>query len=416
MMPSKEEIRNAVFAMNGDGAPGPDGFGGVFFQTFWDIVGHDVCLSVVRDFRPIALANFQFKIITKVLADRLASIASRIVSSTLSISVNGQNVGYFGCKRRVRQGDPLPPLLFCLAEEVLSRGILNLVAHGKLSTISGPSSLQTLSHVLYDDDVLIFCKGVKRELRELKLLLSTYAQASSQNINASKSQFFTASSNPRKIINLSSFLGFNAGSLPFTYLGVPVFKGKPKRAHLQPIADRINQKLATWKGSCLTIMGRVELVKSIIQSMLVGGLGVKSISKMNKAYLIKLSWTMLSSSKDWVVFFRKRFGRDCRISTRYYKSSIWSGIKANWACVHLNSIWLVGDGAKIKFWTDNWLGSYLVDLLHIPSDLGPNLKAYVVDFIHQGRWTIPRQLVELFPDVSKVISRTLILNREDKMV
>jgi hypothetical protein len=36
----------AVFSLNGDGAPGPDGFGGHFFQTFWDIVGTDVVQSI----------------------------------------------------------------------------------------------------------------------------------------------------------------------------------------------------------------------------------------------------------------------------------------------------------------------------------------------------------------------------------
>lgn len=87
-LPSHEQIKQVVFSMNGDGAPGPDGFGGCFYNSFWDIIGQDVCNLVsqfftnrIEDFRPIALANFQFKIITKVLADRLALIATKIVSS-----------------------------------------------------------------------------------------------------------------------------------------------------------------------------------------------------------------------------------------------------------------------------------------------------------------------------------------------
>ncbi|XP_019430032.1 PREDICTED: uncharacterized protein LOC109337507 [Lupinus angustifolius] len=86
-MPDDDEIRTAVFALNGDGAPGPDGYGGCFYQSFWNIIKHDVCNSVkqffsqswlmpnmnsnmvilipkstsadrIEDFRPIALANF----------------------------------------------------------------------------------------------------------------------------------------------------------------------------------------------------------------------------------------------------------------------------------------------------------------------------------------------------------------------
>ncbi|KAI5444993.1 hypothetical protein KIW84_013317 [Lathyrus oleraceus] len=38
MLPSSLEIKNVVFALNKDGAPGSNGFGDFFFQTFWDII------------------------------------------------------------------------------------------------------------------------------------------------------------------------------------------------------------------------------------------------------------------------------------------------------------------------------------------------------------------------------------------
>jgi hypothetical protein len=37
-IPSELDIKTAVFDMNGDGAPGSDGFGGHFYQHFWDVV------------------------------------------------------------------------------------------------------------------------------------------------------------------------------------------------------------------------------------------------------------------------------------------------------------------------------------------------------------------------------------------
>lgn len=41
-LPSQEEVRNTVFSMNSNGAPGPDGFGGTFYQKYWHIIEHDV--------------------------------------------------------------------------------------------------------------------------------------------------------------------------------------------------------------------------------------------------------------------------------------------------------------------------------------------------------------------------------------
>jgi len=49
MIPSQLEIKNAVFYLNKDGAPGLDGFGAFFFQAYWDIISNDVT-NVVLEF------------------------------------------------------------------------------------------------------------------------------------------------------------------------------------------------------------------------------------------------------------------------------------------------------------------------------------------------------------------------------
>jgi hypothetical protein len=56
--------------------------------------------------------------------------------------------------------------------------------------------------------------------------------------------------------------------VPFDYLGVPIFKGKPKKIHLQALTDKVKSKLASWKGHSLSLMGRVQLVQSVIHGML----------------------------------------------------------------------------------------------------------------------------------------------------
>ncbi|KAF1877237.1 hypothetical protein Lal_00012008 [Lupinus albus] len=200
----------------------------------------------------------------------------------------------------------------------------------------------------------------------------------------------------RKISSLASFLGFSAGELPFTYFGVPFFVGKPKKVHLQPIVHKILNKMTTWKGSTLSIMGRVELVdkgirnfvwcgdigkkklvnvawSKVCSSMQSGGLRLRSMKLMNKAALLKLAWDMRSSNQDWTKFYRTRFGASSCYPTRSFKSSIWSGIRDNWSLVNMNLIWLVGDGLQINFWKDNWIGDSLVDILGLPHEIHDSL-------------------------------------------
>lgn len=54
----------------------------------------------------------------------------------------------------------------------------------------------------------------------------------------------------------------------FTYLGAPIFRGKPKPMHFQGVADKIQTKLSDWKASLLSIARRLVLVKLVVQSMI----------------------------------------------------------------------------------------------------------------------------------------------------
>lgn len=108
MMPSEEEIYNAFFSLKRDSVAGPKGFGPIFYQTYWKTIKDDVIKASLQFFKDgwinsnynsntvvliqkineaesiehyelIALANFKFKIITKVFADKLAQILPHII-------------------------------------------------------------------------------------------------------------------------------------------------------------------------------------------------------------------------------------------------------------------------------------------------------------------------------------------------
>lgn len=121
-----------------------------------------------------------------------------------------------------------------MAEDVLSRGISMLV-----EPMASPRGFQTPSYVLYADDILIFCRGTKQNLLNLIYLFNRYAEAFGQLISYEKSKFLAGAMSTNRIAMISNILGFNARHLPFIYLGVPLFKRKPRKIHFQSIMDGI---------------------------------------------------------------------------------------------------------------------------------------------------------------------------------
>jgi len=103
----------------------------------------------------------------------------------------------------------------------------------------------------------------------LQDLFKDYALASGQIINAAKLTIFAGSISMSRLSIIADRLGFKIGTMPFLYLGAPIFKGKPKKIYFQPIADKIKLKLSAWKASLLSMAGRVQLVKYVIQGMLI---------------------------------------------------------------------------------------------------------------------------------------------------
>ncbi|GJW26520.1 RNA-directed DNA polymerase, eukaryota [Tanacetum coccineum] len=114
---TRDEIREAVWSCGENKSPGPDGYTFEFFKKYWNLVGTDLCEAVadaklVSDFRPISLIGSIYKVVTKIMANRLAMVISDIVSDTQSAFVSDRQIldGPFiineilqWCKRKNKQ-------------------------------------------------------------------------------------------------------------------------------------------------------------------------------------------------------------------------------------------------------------------------------------------------------------------------
>jgi hypothetical protein len=113
------EVDFALHQMHPLKSPGPDGFSACFYQNSWQTLQREVCRAVldflnfdvfiedinatnialipkvsnptrITEFRPISLCNVIYKLIAKVLANRLKKVLPAIISSTQSAFVPGR--------------------------------------------------------------------------------------------------------------------------------------------------------------------------------------------------------------------------------------------------------------------------------------------------------------------------------------
>ncbi|CAN1320599.1 LINE-1 reverse transcriptase homolog [Linum perenne] len=118
---SEWEIKNAVFQMGPTKSPGPDGYPGCFFQKHWSTIKEDHVSEIkefftahtfpegwnttnlalipkvrspesISQFRPISVANFRAKIISKVLANRLKPHLPGMISELQSAFTGNRSI------------------------------------------------------------------------------------------------------------------------------------------------------------------------------------------------------------------------------------------------------------------------------------------------------------------------------------
>lgn len=163
---------------------------------------------------------------------------------TSSVLLNGVPGKTFHCRRGVRQGDPLSPLLFMLGADLLQSVFNDARASGHLQLPVPVTYTEDFPILQYVDDTLIIMEGCPSQLTHLSIL-QEYATSTGLNVNYSKSMMVPINITEERCIFLSQTFGCLIGKLPFTYLGLPLGLTKPKIEEFLPMVNKCDKRLVS---------------------------------------------------------------------------------------------------------------------------------------------------------------------------
>ncbi|KAL0294053.1 UNVERIFIED_CONTAM: hypothetical protein Scaly_3129800 [Sesamum calycinum] len=389
----------------------------------------------VSDFRPIACCNVLYKSITKIIVKRLQQVLPLLIDSqnafvpgrsitdnillaqelmagynqkrlpsrsSFSVSLNGSIHGFFKGGRGLRQGDPMSPYLFVLVMEIWT-----LLLRFRIKEAA---------------DFQYHWKWLK--------------------VNPAKSQIIFSRAVQQERQQILDYLGFQEGSLPVKYLGIPLTSSRLTIADCRPLIDKVDARLAGWNNQTLSYAGRLQLIKSVLTTLHTywasafilpkgvlktlekkmrqflwhgsagrrnakvawawiskpkeeGGLGIRSLTTTNQALMLKQLWRILQNDGtsiwvDWIQRYRLR------------NSTIWTfnGALGSWGWKkmlklrHLfqrGVIYKIGDGSSFSLWQDAWdeRGPLCLIFPRGPEVTGLPLTSSLSSVIQNNQWCWP---------------------------
>ncbi|RVW63495.1 putative ribonuclease H protein [Vitis vinifera] len=212
------------------------------------------------------------------------------------------------------------------------------------------------------------------------------------------------------IDDLALDFGCKVGSLPSTYLGLPLGAPFKSVAMWDGVEERFRKRLTMWKRQYLSKGGRATLIRSTLSNLPIyymsvlrlpslvrrrleqiqrdflwgggslerkphlvrwkvgvlkqeeRGFRIKCLSNLNKALLSKWNWRFANEREAlWNQVIRGKYGEDrggwrTREVREAHGVGLWKAIRMDWDLVGERISFSVGNGRRVSFWRDRWCG------------------------------------------------------------
>ncbi|KAA3466548.1 putative Transposon TX1 [Gossypium australe] len=259
----------------------------------------------ISQFRPISLCMMIYKIITKILVNKLRPlmvtltrqnqtsfiparnitdnivVAQDVVHSMilkidlekaydrvkwdfledtlLEIMWNGAITDSFQPIQGIRQGDPHSPYLFVLCMERLGHMFDEAIERGSWK----PLTLSWRGPILSQS--MLFCEASKEQAGVVNNILDTFCYYSGQKMNKGKSQaFFSPNTLVDKAYEIFVKMGFNRVEDLGFYLGMLLFHSRVTVITFDFVVSTVRQKLSRWEARKLPLASHITLVRFVL--------------------------------------------------------------------------------------------------------------------------------------------------------
>jgi hypothetical protein len=192
-------------------------------------------------------------------------VTTLLSTSSTAILLNGSRGLWYKHFTGMRQGDPLSPMMFILAMEPLQRLMESAANEGLSSPLGNRTAKLRVS--LYADDASIFLKPVREEVQVVAEILEVFGMASGLVTNQAKCAVYPIHCDTFNLdVVMQPFL-CPVQNFPCKYLGLPLHVRQIRRVEVQPLIDKMANKLPTWKGRFLNTAGRLKILNMVLSSL-----------------------------------------------------------------------------------------------------------------------------------------------------
>ncbi|GKC64178.1 hypothetical protein Tco_1096776 [Tanacetum coccineum] len=424
---SSLEIKEEVYDCGSDTASGPDGFTFKFIKKHRNLIEINIISYVkefeassfilrgcnssfithvpkvddpltIGDFKPISLIRCKYKIIVKVLANRLSKVISAVVGEVQIIDgplMADEIISWERKQKRrlmlfkvdfdkasdslscLRQGALLSLFLFIISVEALNIAILEATNRNIFYGFKVGKEKVHISHLQFADDALFLGEWSLSNANNLSGILTCFHLASRLKVNLTRANYLELAFQIWRLTHLPLRLGV----LPLIFLVLTWgFRLAPKCQNAQIgnlllngfKKDSLSGKRAHFHSVSVSLSYDAFLKISwiawekVLSPRNKGGIGIGRLSTSNHSLLAKWWWRFRTEEYAlWCKMIRSIHGVSVGLiegSNTNASSGPWSRIMKLKTDLNLIGIDLpmlfkkkVGNGQNIRIWHDNWL-------------------------------------------------------------